>query len=73
MRLLGDWADFMYDPDVRISHVVPFGQQYSLCGGRPLALSGWWGTGDWEEIETARSLPRCEKCLDAIPDDRRPR
>lgn len=67
-RDLGDWADLMFNPDHNdLAHIVPFGQQYSLCGGQPLGTAGWWGTGDMDEIEQARAMPVCPSCSARIP------
>lgn len=69
-RTLGDWADLVYDPEhFEVAHIRPFGQHFSLCGGTPLGLDGWWGTGDMNEIEAARNMPRCPECVARIPSD----
>ena len=58
-----DWADLMYNgPHGKLAHIVPFGQPYSLCGGSPLGLQGWYGTGTMDEFDKAASLPVCGKC-----------
>lgn len=66
MRPVEDWADLMYDPDHPMHHVVPFGQQYALCGASPVLMGGWYGTGAWQEYETAHTLPRCAACAASV-------
>jgi hypothetical protein len=69
MRARSDWADLKYKKHGHIAHVVPFGQDYALCGGAPVGLhDGWYGSGSMDEIEKAESLPLCGKCT-ALVDD----
>lgn len=65
MRSVKEWADLLYSPDQTFAHYVPFGYSNfpggAVCGAEP-DIDGWFGTGCWDEIETARSLPLCPKC-----------
>ena len=63
MRPREDWADLKHHERGNHAHIVPFGQPYALCGGYPLGLKGWFGTGDMDEYERAAQMPLCEKCL----------
>jgi hypothetical protein len=59
VRPVEEWADLKYEDGELISHIVPFGQQYALCGLAPM----WWlGTGDFEEFEVALTLNCCLTC-----------
>lgn len=69
-RPVEEWADLKYQPDHLYSHIVPFGQHFGLCGAQPLGLDGWYGTGDWSEIEHARSLALCAECAARVPSSR---
>lgn len=66
-RPLEDWADLKYAPGTHTAHVFPFGSLYPLCS--TVDGSMWFGTGCWDEIEHAKSLPVCIQCKPGNPHD----
>jgi hypothetical protein len=70
-RPIEEWADLKYLDNTLIAHVFEWGQGYSECG-MTSHVGDWLGTGEWEEIETAKALPLCPTCKRRTePDPRR--
>lgn len=65
MKQISDYADLKYKRTAQLSHIVPFGQPYSLCGAAPMGPhpGDWYGTGSMDEIEKAAAMNICGKCL----------
>lgn len=59
MRPVEDWADKVYTVLADVHHIKPFGDGSALCG---LYDTTWFGTGDFDEIDTAQTLPMCRHC-----------
>lgn len=69
MRHHDEYADRMYLTPVGPAHIVPWSTQVALCGAMGNELD-WYGTGDWDERETATAMALCEVCLKrAFPND----
>lgn len=56
-------ADLVFDPDVRLAHLKPYGDEHVLCGSTS-SRGHWWGTGSWAEEETASRMDRCHECTE---------
>lgn len=64
---IGAWADFVYLRRGGITHVLPWGLRpaypTSLCGRQPELWGSWLGTGSQDEIDQARRMPLCLRCM----------
>lgn len=61
-RPLADWADLKYRNHGHLAHIVPFGREATMCGIVDDFLDPLLGTGTFDEIEHAASLPLCGFC-----------
>lgn len=64
---IGNWADFVYTRRGGVTHVLPFAMHAAyptvLCG-RELQWGEYWlGTGTQDEIDKARRMPLCIRCM----------
>lgn len=61
------WADFVYLRRGHVTHVLPFAihpaYPTSLCGRQPQLWCSWLGTGNQAEIDQARRMPLCIRCM----------
>lgn len=57
-----EWADRKYLKFGVLTHLVPFGGEYALCGAEALPDEDWMGTGDWGETARAEALLLCPVC-----------
>ena len=67
---IGAWADFVYLRRGGVTHVLPFGAHTdvitypsALCGRSPAWSCSWLGTGSQGEVDQARRMPLCIRCM----------
>lgn len=64
---IGAWADFVYLRRGGVTHVLPFAIHPSyptvLCGRELNWGEYWYGTGTQDEIDKARRMPLCIRCM----------
>ena len=72
---IGRWADFVYLRHGGVTHVRPFSGRSDyhrevLCGREPSLFGDWdWlGTGSQAEIDKARRMPLCVRCMELARD-----
>jgi hypothetical protein len=68
---IGVWADFVYLRQGKVAHVLVFGSYKpgvsypsAQCGRSPNLFDSWYGTGSQTEIDKARRMPLCIRCMD---------
>lgn len=64
------WADFVYLPHGGVTHIKPHIEDSMttayptvLCGRSPQLFDAWRGTGSQDEIDQARRMPLCVRCM----------
>lgn len=66
---IGGWADFVYHRRGGVTHVLPWINRpvypSALCGRELSWGEAWLGTGNQAEIDRARRLPLCIRCMEA--------
>lgn len=65
---IGTWADFVYLRYGSVTHVRPFSGRSDyhrsvLCDREPTLFDDWLGTGNQTEIDKARRMPLCVRCM----------
>lgn len=67
---ISKWADFVYLLHGEVTHVKPFIEDSMttayptvLCGRSPQLFDAWRGTGSQDEIDRARRMPLCTRCM----------
>jgi hypothetical protein len=69
---IGAWADFVFARRGGVTHVLPFNAPLYgtrsggavLCGRMPAVFDEWLGTGSQTEIDQARRMPLCIRCME---------